>query len=110
MLTVAGVVSSATLAVLFGLHGEVSANEEAIAMLHQLILLCNVTKHRQDSTLTEQPWTQTCIFFLFLWGGVLNYISVAPHRCDVKLWLNVGQEMPPAAACTPEDRRCPPAE
>lgn len=36
---------------LFGSHGEVSANEEAIAMLHQLLLLCNVTKHRQDSTL-----------------------------------------------------------
>lgn len=107
MLTVAGVVSSATLAVLFGLHGEVSANEEAIAMLHQLILLCNVTKHRQDSTLTEQLWAQTCIFFF---GGVSNYISVAPHRCDVKLWLNVGQEMPPAAARTPKDRRCPPAE
>ena len=53
ILTVSGVVSvsSATLAVLFGLYGEVSANEEAIAMLHQLTLLCNVTKHRQDSTL-----------------------------------------------------------
>lgn len=48
--TVAASVSSATLAVLFGLHGEVSANEEAIAMLHQLILLCNVTKHRQHTT------------------------------------------------------------
>ncbi len=51
--TVGGVVSSAPLAVLFGLYGEVSANEEAIAMLHQLTLLCNVTKHQQDSTLTQ---------------------------------------------------------
>lgn len=51
---VGGTVSSAALAMLFGLHGEVSANEEAIAMLHQPILLCNVTKHRQDSTLSQQ--------------------------------------------------------
>lgn len=50
-LTLGGIVSIAKLAVLFGLHGEVSANEEAIAMLHQLILMCNVTKHRQPNLL-----------------------------------------------------------
>lgn len=56
ILMVVGIDSYALLAMLFGLHGEVSANEEAIAMLHQLTLLCNVTKHRQDSSLTQQLW------------------------------------------------------
>lgn len=46
VLTVGGCVSSATLAVLLGLHSEVFANEEAIAMLHQPILLCSAIKHR----------------------------------------------------------------
>lgn len=41
-------VSNATLATLFGLYGEVSANEEAI--VHQLVLLCKVTKNRQNWT------------------------------------------------------------
>lgn len=48
ILIVDGTVSNAKLATLFGLYGEVSANEEAI--VHQLVLLCNVTKHRQNWT------------------------------------------------------------
>lgn len=70
------VVSSATLATLFGLYGEVSANEEAI--VHQLILLCNVTKHRQEST----ALVKNLLCFL------------ASLRIDVmsKLWLDVGKK------------------
>lgn len=88
--TVGASVSSATLAVLFGLHGEVSANEEAIAMLHQLILLCNVTKHRQDSTPLNSCSRKLAPFFS------LSCTSVPPRRCGFKLcpWLLVSQDPP----------------
>lgn len=76
------VVSSAKLATLFGLYGEVSANEEAI--VHQLILLCNVTKHRQESTALVKNLLCLC----------------ASLRIDVmsKLWLDVGKKKMPLAA------------
>lgn len=60
ILTVSGVVSvsSATLAVLFGLHGEVSANEEAIAMLHQLDIDSFV--QRDKAPAGQYTWLNSC--------------------------------------------------
>lgn len=96
ILTVDGTISGTTLATLFGLYGEVSANEEAI--VHQLFVQRAVSPaelHNRGQKLA--------LFFCFFFTR-LSYISICSLGRDVKL-AGRWSKMPPAARLTRHTHR-----
>lgn len=88
---IGGSASSATLALLLGLHGEV-ANEEATAMLHQLISFVQRDKAPATQRVSRQMWPQNLKRVFVFWFTLHNYRDGTP-------WLHVGQEILRAAGC-----------